>query len=116
MATTHFGCRHACLLLLNHPNNLRLGKAAPSWLSKLYIKVRDHAGAGSRFIQARGVLKKELIAHLRSRRIMRMGKTDSTAGQTSAEIIDVVSIRPRLAEIEDRTLSASNAMTSFVYL
>lgn len=49
-ATTHFGCRHACLLLLNHRNNLCLGKTAlshmfaPSWLGKIYTKVRDFAG------------------------------------------------------------------------
>ncbi|WP_205961632.1 hypothetical protein, partial [Pararhodobacter oceanensis] len=42
-----------CFLLLNHPNNLRLSKTAlshmfaPSWLSKLYIKVRDLAGGRS---------------------------------------------------------------------
>jgi O-antigen ligase len=68
------------------------------------------------FIQARGVLKKDLMAHLHSRRIMRRGKTASTAGQTSAQTIDAVSIRDSLAEIEDRALSAPNAMTSFVYL
>jgi len=36
----------------------------------------------SLFIQARGVFKKELLAHLRSRRIMRRGRTSTTAGQT----------------------------------
>ena len=35
----------------------------------------------SLFIQARGVLKKELLAHLRSRRIMRRGRTSTTAGR-----------------------------------
>ncbi|WP_093734178.1 IS30 family transposase [Sulfitobacter litoralis] len=58
----------------------------------------------SLFIQARGVLKKELMAHLRSRRIMRRGKTASTAGQTRGQIIDAVSIRDRPAEIEDRAV------------
>ena len=47
----------------------------------------------SLFNQARGVLKKELRAHLRSRQIMRRGNTTSTAGQTRGQIIDVVSIR-----------------------
>ena len=58
----------------------------------------------SLFNQARGVLKKELRAHLRSRRIMRWGKTASTVGQTRGQIIDAVSIRDRPAEIEDRAV------------
>ena len=63
----------------------------------------------SLFIQAprleeMGVLKKELLAHLRSRRIMRRGRTSTTAGQTRGQIIDAVSIRDRPAEIEDRAI------------
>jgi IS30 family transposase len=58
----------------------------------------------SLFIQARGVLKKELLAHLRSRRIMRRGRTSTTAGQTRGQIIDAVSIRDRPAEIKDRAI------------
>ena len=44
----------------------------------------------SLFIQARGVLKKELWGHLRNRQIMRWGKTASTVGQTRGQIIDAV--------------------------
>ena len=58
----------------------------------------------SLFIQARCVLKKELLAHLRSRRIMRRGKTSSTGDQTRGQIIDAISIRDRPAEIEDRAI------------
>jgi IS30 family transposase len=58
----------------------------------------------SLFIQARGVLKKELLTHLRSRRIMRRGKTSSTSDQTRGQIIDAISIRDRTAEIEDRAI------------
>ncbi|WP_276946857.1 IS30 family transposase [Haematobacter massiliensis] len=58
----------------------------------------------SLFIQSRGVLKKELLAHLRSRRIMRRGRTATTAGQTRGQIIDAVSIRDRPAEVEDRAI------------
>jgi len=58
----------------------------------------------SLFIQACGVLKKELLAHLRSRRIMRRGRTATTAGQTRGQIIDAVSIRDRPSEIEDRAI------------
>lgn len=58
----------------------------------------------SPFIQARGVLKRELIARLRSRRMMRRGKTATTAGQPRGRIIDAVSIRERPAYIEDRAV------------
>jgi IS30 family transposase len=58
----------------------------------------------SLFIQARGVLKKELQTHLRSRRRMRRAKNASTAGQQRGQIIDAVSIRDRPAKIEDRAI------------
>jgi IS30 family transposase len=58
----------------------------------------------SLFIQARGVLKKELVNHLRSRRMMRRSKLASTAGQPRGQIIDAVSIRERPAEVEDRAV------------
>ena len=58
----------------------------------------------SLFIQARGVLKKELIGHLRSRRKMRRVKHASTAGQPRGQIVDGVSIRDRPADVEDRAI------------
>jgi len=58
----------------------------------------------SLFIQARGVLKKELMVHLRSRRIMRRAKTATTEGQPRGRIIDAISIRERPAEVEDRAV------------
>lgn len=58
----------------------------------------------SLFIQARGVLKRELISHLRSNRTMRRGKTWTTAGQPRGQIIDAVSISERPAEVEDRAV------------
>jgi IS30 family transposase len=58
----------------------------------------------SLFVQARGVLKRELIDHLRSRRIMRRAKDSSTKGQPRGQIIDAVSIRERPAEVEDRAI------------
>lgn len=58
----------------------------------------------SLFIQARGVLKRELIAHLRSRRVMRRGKTSTAKGQPRGQIIDAISIRQRPADIEDRAV------------
>lgn len=58
----------------------------------------------SLFIQARGVLKKELIGHLRSRRVMRRSKKASTDGQPRGQIINGVSIRDRPAEVEARAI------------
>jgi IS30 family transposase len=58
----------------------------------------------SLFIQARGVLKKELVGHLRSRRMMRRSKNASTDGQPRGQIVDGVSIRERPADIEDRAI------------
>lgn len=58
----------------------------------------------SLFIQARGVLKKELLEHLRSRRLMRRARNATTAGQTRGQIIDAVSIRERPPEVEDRAV------------
>jgi IS30 family transposase len=58
----------------------------------------------SLFIQARGVLKRELIDHLRSRRVMRRAKNATTAGQPRGQIVDAISIRERPAQIEDRAI------------
>jgi IS30 family transposase len=41
----------------------------------------------SLFIQARGVLKKELVSHLRSRRMMRRSKLSTTKGRPRGQII-----------------------------
>jgi IS30 family transposase len=58
----------------------------------------------SLFIQARGVLKKELVAHLRRVRTMRSSKHASRTGQGRGGIVDAVSIRERPAEAEDRAV------------
>jgi IS30 family transposase len=58
----------------------------------------------SLFVQARGVLKRELLRHLRSRRVMRKARTATTANQSRGGIIDAVSIHDRPAEIEDRAI------------
>ena len=56
------------------------------------------------FVQARGALKRELLAHLRSRRLMRKGRRASTRGQPRGQIKDAVSIRERPPEAEDRAV------------
>lgn len=58
----------------------------------------------SLFLQARGVLKRELLRHLRSRRGMRKARTATTANQARGGIIDAVSIHERPAEVEDRAI------------
>jgi IS30 family transposase len=79
------------------------------WLKVEYLddramRVSHETIYKSLFIQARGVLKKELISHLRSRRIMRRGKTSTTQGQPRGQIVDAVSIRERPAEVEERAI------------
>lgn len=56
------------------------------------------------FVQARGALKKELIAHLRSGRTMRRARTATHKGQTRYQIVDAVSIRERPAAVDDRSV------------
>ena len=58
----------------------------------------------SLFIQARGVLKKELTGHLRSRRMMRRSKHASPEGQPRGQIRDGISIRERPAAVNDRAI------------
>ena len=58
----------------------------------------------SLFIQARGALKKELTAHLRSQRTIRRSKHAKSKGIGQGEIKDIVSIRERPASVEDRAV------------
>jgi IS30 family transposase len=58
----------------------------------------------SLFIQARGVLRKELMEHLRSKRRMRRSRHASEHGHSRGQIVDAISIRERPAEAEDRAI------------
>src|SRR3979490_666528 len=58
----------------------------------------------SLFVQARGVLKKELLRHLRSKRSMRRSKPVDPNGDRRGHIKDIVSIRQRPAAVEDRAV------------
>jgi IS30 family transposase len=58
----------------------------------------------SLFVQARGVLKKELIGHLRAARHMRQPKGGTTPSRPLGQIVDMVSIRERPADVEDRAV------------
>ena len=56
------------------------------------------------FVQARGALKRELLAHLRSRRMMRRSRRASRRGQPRGQIKEAVSIRERPPEAQDRAV------------
>jgi IS30 family transposase len=79
------------------------------WLKRRYpgsqkMQISHEAIYRSLFVQARGVLKKELVGHLRTRRMMRRSKKASTRGQLRGQIVDAISIRERPPEIEDRAV------------
>jgi IS30 family transposase len=58
----------------------------------------------SLFIQARGVLKKELQQHLRTQRAIRRSKHASMKQDGHGQILNMVSIRERPAAVEDRAV------------
>jgi IS30 family transposase len=58
----------------------------------------------SLFVQARGVLKKELLMYLRSQRTIRRSKRAGANGDRRGQIADIVSIRQRPAAVEDRAV------------
>jgi IS30 family transposase len=79
------------------------------WLKAQYpdnesMRVSHETIYRSLFIQARGVLKKELMDHLRSKRRMRRSRHASASGQSRGQIVDALSIRERPAEVEDRAV------------
>jgi len=80
------------------------------WLKKTYPdegakQVSHETIYKSLFIQARGVLKKELQQLLRSKRTIRRSKSSSLKGDGLGRIPNTVSIRERPAEVEDRSVS-----------
>jgi IS30 family transposase len=79
------------------------------WLKREYpedeaMRVSHETIYRTLFVQARGALKKELLAHLRTRRMMRKSRRATTAGQRRGQIKDAVSIRERPPEAEDRAV------------
>jgi IS30 family transposase len=80
------------------------------WIAREYpndeaMRVSHETIYRTLFVQARGALKKELLAHLRSGRTMRRARCASTAGQQRGQIKDAVSIRKRPPEAQDRAVS-----------
>jgi IS30 family transposase len=79
------------------------------WLKREYpsdeaMRVSHETIYRTLFVQARGALKRELLAHLRSRRMMRRSRRASTRGQPRGQIKEAVSIRERPPEAEDRAV------------
>ena len=79
------------------------------WLAREYgdaksMRVSHETIYKSLFIQARGVLKKQLMAHLRRGRTLRHSRHYSTKGQGQGQICEAVSIRERPAQAEDRAV------------
>lgn len=80
------------------------GHLAKHFLPGSGMRVPHETIYKSLFIQARGVLKKELQQHLRSGRPTRRNIHNTVTGQWRSQIIDAVSIRHRPAEVDDRAI------------
>jgi IS30 family transposase len=79
------------------------------WLKSEYpgdesMRVSHETIYRSLFIQARGVLKKELMEHLRSKRRMRRSRHSWIFKDSRGQIPDAISIRERPAEVADRAV------------
>lgn len=79
------------------------------WLKRTYpddeaYQVSHETIYRSLFVQARGVLKKELQAHLRSGRAIRRSRHATGKGDGRGTIVDAISIRERPASAEDRAV------------
>ena len=107
-----------CLLAVNRKlRNIVAGKLildwspeqVSGWLKIQYpddesLRVSHETIYRSLFIQARGVLKKQLLDHLRSKRRLRRSRHASASGQSRGQIVDALSIRQRPPEAEDRAI------------
>ena len=79
------------------------------WLKNRYpdnprMRISHETIYRSLFIQARGVLKKELMDYLRSKRHMRRSQHCHIFKDSRGRIADAISIRERPAEVEDRAV------------
>lgn len=75
-----------------------------TWPGELHKQVSHETIYRSLFIQARGVLKKELLDHLRARRTIRRSRHATLKRSGLGQIKDAVSIRERPASVEDRAV------------
>jgi IS30 family transposase len=107
-------CKLACCPCLARTVSAKLQlKWSPEqiagWLKRTYPaeahnRVSHETIYRSLFIQARGVLKKELLEHLRARRTIRRSRHASMKQSGLGQIKDAISIRERPASVEDRAV------------
>lgn len=79
------------------------------WLKRAYPEdeswhVSHETIYKSLFVQSRGVLKKELQKHLRTKRPFRQSKQHNNRGARRGQIVDGIAISERAAEVEDRAV------------
>src|SRR6266480_4201435 len=79
------------------------------WLKRTYpedesSQVSHETIYRSLFVQARGVLRKELLRHLRSKRTIRRSRQAGLYEDRRGQITDLISIRQRPATVEDRAV------------
>ena len=79
------------------------------WLKEAYpgnedMQVSHETIYRSLFVQAKAILKKELLEHLRQGQLMRRSMKAGASGEHRGKFTDAVSIRERPAEVEDRAV------------
>ena len=107
-------CKLACHPMLKHMVATKLKrkwspKQIDGWLKRTYSneehkQVSHETIYRSLFIQARGVLKKELQLYLRTQRAIRRSKQHSIKKMDLGKITNAVSISERPASVEDRAV------------
>ena len=107
-------CKLACHPFLRRTVSIGLRRQwspeqIAGWLKRTYPgepqnQVSHETIYRSLFIQARGVLKKELLEHLRAKRTIRRSRHASLKRSGLGQIKDAVSIRERPASVEDRAV------------
>jgi len=107
-------CKLACRKALCRTVSAKLAcKWSPQqiagWLKRAHpddgdLRVSHETIYRSLFIQSRGVLKKELLAHLRATRAIRRSRHASLKRDGLGQIKEAVSIRQRPAAVEDRAI------------
>lgn len=107
-------CKLACHPALAHAVSAKLRRKwspeqVAGWLKRAFPgeahkQVSHETIYRSLYIQARGVLKKELLTHLRAKRTVRRSQHASLKRNGNGQIKDAVSISERPASVEDRAV------------
>lgn len=102
----HEKLRHHVInkLLLNWSPEQIAGELPMSYPDDETMRISHETIYKMIYVQARGALKKELCSHLRSRRKLRKNRSAGNKSSKQGQIIDLVSIRERPAEVEDRAI------------